>query len=164
MSGATGGPVRTGVRIGVDVGSVRIGVARSDPAGTLAVPVETVDRRRGDAAAVDRIAALVAEHEALEVLVGLPLTLAGERGAAAQAALAFADQLVEAMPATPVVLIDERLSTRQAQRDLHAAGLREKGSRRVIDQAAAAIVVQHALDQERATGAPAGIPAGGPSG
>lgn len=152
--------MRSGVRIGVDVGSVRIGVARSDPAGTLAVPVETVDRRRGDAAAVARIAALAQEHEALELLVGLPLTLAGQRGPAAEAALAFAEELLEAMPGTPVVLVDERFSTRQAQRDLHAAGLREKGSRRVIDQAAAAIVVQHALDQERATGAPAGIPLG----
>jgi putative Holliday junction resolvase len=146
------------VRIGVDVGSVRIGVARSDPAGTLAVPVETIDRRRGDRAAIARIAALVQEHEALEVVVGLPLTLAGARGPAADAAAAFAADLAGELASTPVVLLDERLSTRAAQRDLHSAGLRHKDSRSVIDQAAAAIVVQHALDKERATGAPAGIP------
>ena len=164
MTGAGGSDpphrVRTGVRVGVDVGSVRIGVARSDPAGTLAVPVETVDRRRGDAASVARIAAIAAEHEALEVVVGLPLTLAGERGRAADAALDFARHLARAVAPTPVVLLDERFSTRAAQRDLHSAGLRTKSSKSVIDQAAAAIVVQHALDQERATGTPAGIPLG----
>lgn len=150
--------VRPGVRLGVDVGSVRIGIARSDAAGLLAVPVETIDRRKGDQAALTRIVALVHEYAAIEVLVGHPLSMSGSAGPAAHAAAQFAQQVAAAMPLTPVRLVDERLSTVTAQRNLHDAGRTHRGSRSVIDQAAAVIVVQHALDHERASGTPAGIP------
>ena len=144
--------MRVGVRIGIDVGSVRVGVARSDPAGTLAVPVATLDRRAGDESVLGQVEALVREHDALEVLVGHPLSLSGERGPAAIAASDFAQALADRLQDTPVRLIDERLSTVSAQRNLHAAGRTHRGSRSVIDQEAAVIVVQHALDSERVGG------------
>jgi putative Holliday junction resolvase len=148
--------VRTGVRIGIDVGTVRIGVARSDAAGVLALPVETIDRRRGDDDALRRISALVADFEAIEVLVGHPIALSGRAGAAAGAAEGFARQLADLLPDISVRLIDERLTTVTAQRNLHAAGRTHRNSRSVIDQEAAVIVVQQALDSERASGAPTG--------
>ena len=148
--------VRPGVRIGLDVGSVRIGVARSDAAGLLAVPVETIDRRTGDEAVVRRVADLVAEYDAIEVLVGHPVSLSGRAGAAAAQTVDFAQALADALPAVAVRLIDERLTTVTAQRNLHAAGRTHRNSRSVIDQEAAVIVVQQALDGERAVGTPTG--------
>lgn len=147
--------VRPGVRLGIDVGTVRIGVARSDAAGLLAVPVETIDRRAGDEWALARLAALIAEYEPLEILVGNPLSMSGAATAAAQAAAAFAQEIADGCT-VPVRLIDERLTTVTAQRNLHAAGRTHRGSRSVIDQAAAVIVVQHAIDSERASGRPTG--------
>lgn len=155
MTDSLGG-VRPGVRLGIDVGSVRIGVARSDPQGTLAVPVETVDRRLGDEVAVARICALATEYDALEIVVGLPLSMRGEVGPAARAAQDFATEIGARLPDIEVRLVDERLTTVSAQRSLHDSGRTHRKSRSVIDQAAAVIVVQHALEIERATGEPAG--------
>ena len=150
------GDVRPGVRLGLDVGSARIGVARSDPSATLAVPVETIDAGAGIPAAVARVGALVAEYEAMEVLVGHPVGLDGRPGRAAAAAQQFAEALGERISPTPVRLLDERLSTVQAQAHLHGAGRNSRTSRAVIDQAAAVVVLQHAIDSERALGRPAG--------
>ena len=141
--------LRPGVRIGIDVGSVRIGVARSDVSATLAVPVETVARGPGD---LDRLAELIAEHEAIEVIVGLPLTLAGRSGPAAAAASEFARALADRVTPLPVRLVDERLSTVTATRGLREAGRSAKSGRSVVDQAAAVVLVQYAVDSERATG------------
>ncbi len=141
--------MRPGVRIGIDVGSVRVGVARTDPSGLLAVPVETVARGEGDLA---RIAGIVAEHEAVEVVVGLPLSMSGKPGPAAAAAREFATSLVPVVAPVPVRLVDERLSTVSATRDLRAAGRTSRASRAVVDQAAAVVIVQYAVDSERATG------------
>ncbi|MCU0301970.1 MAG: Holliday junction resolvase RuvX [Candidatus Nanopelagicales bacterium] len=137
------------MRIGVDVGSVRIGVARTDPGATLAVPVETVPRGEGDLA---RIAALAAEHGAIEVVVGLPLGLSGRPGPAAEAARAFAAGLAPVVAPVPVRLVDERLSTVSATRGLREAGRSSRRQRTVVDQAAAVVIVQYAVDTERATG------------
>jgi putative Holliday junction resolvase len=145
--------VRTGVRLAVDVGSVRVGVARSDGTGSLAVPVATLKRDQGDVMA---IVDLVAEYEVLEIVVGYPLTLSNERGPAAEHALAYARKLSLAVSPTPVVLVDERLTTAAAQRGLHEAGRNTKNSRAVIDQAAAVQLLQDALDAERASGTRAG--------
>lgn len=146
--------MRPGVRIGVDVGSVRIGVARSDATATLAVPVATVARGPGDVAAVGE---LVAEYQAMEVLVGLPLTLAGRPGPAAEVARKFAGELARALgPEVPVRLIDERLTTVSASRNLRQVGRSTRNSRAIVDQAAAVVIVTYALDSERATGAPSG--------
>lgn len=141
-----------GRRIGIDVGSVRIGVASCDPDGILATPVETVARATGarDHADVTRITAIVAEYEAVEVIVGLPQTLRGEHGTAATIAASFAQQLRVAVAPIPVRLSDERLTTVAATRALRDSGVRAKGQRRVIDQAAAVSILQGWLD-ERST-------------
>jgi putative holliday junction resolvase len=140
--------VRPGVRIGVDVGSVRVGVAACDPAGLIATPVSTLRRGKGD---LDALAALVAEREAVEVLVGLPTSLSGRAGPAAAAAEAYAGALAARVP-VPVRLVDERFSTVGAQRDLRASGVDTRRGRSVIDQAAAVIILQGALDAERSSG------------
>jgi putative holliday junction resolvase len=152
--------MRFGTRIGVDVGSVRIGVARSDPSGMLATPVETVRRGKGD---LDRIAAIAAEYEAVEVVVGLPTSLSGRQGQAATLAREFAARLAVRLAPTPVRLFDERLTTVAAQHGLRASGVRAKKQRGVIDQAAAVVLLQDALDAERATDRPPGRPVDPPS-
>jgi putative holliday junction resolvase len=154
--------MRRGVRLGVDVGSVRVGVARCDPAGLIATPVVTLRRGKGD---YQSLAELVEEHGVMEVVVGLPRTLAGKEGAAAAAALSYAEGLAARMPGTPVRLVDERLSTVGAQRGLHASGVDTRRGRKVIDQAAAVIILQGALDAERTTGeAPGRVPGVGTGG
>jgi len=140
--------MRPGVRVGVDVGSVRVGVAACDPAGLIATPVSTLSRGKGD---LDALATLVAEREAVEVLVGLPTSLSGRPGPAAAAAEAYAEELAARVP-VPVRLVDERFSTVGAQRDLRASGVDTRRGRSVIDQAAAVIILQGALDAERSSG------------
>lgn len=152
--------MRTGVRVGIDVGTVRIGVARSDFHGMLATPVETVPREtvpRDRAAPTDlsRIAAIVAELDAVEVIVGLPLALSGRHTASTDDAVTFATTLAGTVP-VPVRLVDERLSTVSAQAALRTAGRSTRTQRPVVDQVAATIILQHALDTERASGKPAG--------
>jgi len=131
------------------VGSVRIGVACSDPDGILATPVETVRRDRSGKH-VRRLAALAAEFEAVEVIVGLPRTLADRVGASAQDAIELAEALASRVAPIPVRLADERLTTVSAQRSLRAAGISAKNQRAVIDQAAAVAILQSWLDQRRA--------------
>jgi putative holliday junction resolvase len=140
-----------GRRLGVDVGTVRIGVATSDPDGILATPVETVarDRRKGSDKHVRRLAQLVNELEAVEVVVGLPRTLADRSGSSARDAVELAEQLARRIAPTPVRLSDERLTTVSAQRSLRDAGIRAKGQRAMIDQAAAVGILQNWLDQRR---------------
>ena len=131
------------------MGSVRIGVAVSDPDGILATPVETVRRDR-TGKHLRRLAALAAEFEAVEVVVGLPRTLADRTGPSAQDATGLAEALAARVAPTPVRLADERLTTVSAQRSLRAAGVRAKDQRAVIDQAAAVAILQGWLDQRRA--------------
>ena len=135
------------------MGSVRIGVAASDPDGILATPVETVRRDR-TGKHLRRLATLAAELEAVEVVVGLPRTLADRTGPSARDAIELASQLAEVLahrvPPIPVRLADERLTTVSAQRSLRAAGVRAKDQRAVIDQAAAVAILQGWLDQRRA--------------
>ena len=139
------------------MGSVRVGVAVSDPNGTLAVPVESVPRASGRSGAdLDRIAALASDYDAVVLMVGLPISLSGEEGAAAEAARAYARRLARRVAPRPVRLVDERLSTVTAQRDMRAAGVSSKQGRGRVDAAAAAVLLQAALDVERASGAPAG--------
>jgi putative Holliday junction resolvase len=146
--------VRTGIRLGIDVGTVRIGVSRSDPSGFLASPFETVPR--SDAGAdVARIAQLAAELDAIELVVGLPLALSGRRTASTDDAVGFAEALAGAV-SVPVRLVDERLSTVTATVSLRQSGKNSKKSRSVVDQSAAAVILQHALDAERSSGRPAG--------
>ncbi len=144
--------MRPGVRIGVDVGKARVGVARSDRDGLLATPVETLTR---DSKTLAVLQTLVTELEPLEIVVGLPLSLSGADTASTTDAREFAVSLAAAT-GIPVRLVDERLTTVSAQRALHDAGRRAKGSRPVIDQVAAVIILQNALDFERAAAQPPG--------
>jgi putative holliday junction resolvase len=147
--------VRLGVRLGVDVGDVRIGVAASDPSGLLATPVETVARGRGD---LVRLRALVEEHAAVEVVMGLPRSLSGGEGPSARKVRAYAAELAsalavgEATSTVPVRLCDERLSTVSAEAVLRQQGRKGQKRRAVVDQAAAVVILQNALDTERGTG------------
>jgi putative holliday junction resolvase len=141
--------MRRGVRIGVDVGAVRIGVARSDPSGLIATPVETVRRGAGDLA---RLAAITAEEDAVEVVVGLPRSLSGGEGPAAAKVRAFAAEIAGAVAPVPVRLCDERLSTVTAESVLRGQGKKGQKRRAVVDQAAAVVILQNALDSERGTG------------
>lgn len=146
--------MRPGIRLGVDVGRVRIGVARSDPEGTLAVPLETVPRVADDTrvtghpgADVERIISLVTEYAAVDCVVGRPVALSGAETASTRDAVAFGERLRVA--GVPVRYIDERLSTVTAVRGLQAAGRSSRRQRAVVDQAAAVVILQQALDAER---------------
>ncbi|MCH9642674.1 MAG: Holliday junction resolvase RuvX [Actinomycetia bacterium] len=138
-----------GRRLGIDVGSVRIGVAVSDPDGILATPVETVARDRRPGKHLRRLARLVDEHQAVEVVVGLPRTLGDRAGSSARDAIEMADLLAGQISPVPVRLVDERLTTVTAQRSLREAGVRAKGQRSMIDQAAAVGILQNWLNQRR---------------
>jgi putative Holliday junction resolvase len=141
------------VRLAVDVGSTRIGVAKCDPGGVLASPLATVRRGTGD---ISQIAALAAEHDAREIVVGLPARLSGREGQSAADARTFAAALAARVAPLPVRLVDERFTTALAHGALRAGGRGSRQRRPVVDQAAAAILLQGALDTERATGRPAG--------
>ncbi len=137
----------------MDVGDVRIGVARSDPAGLIATPLETVARGAGDLA---RLAAISVEESAVEVVLGLPRSLSGGEGPAAAKARSFARELADAVAPLPVRLCDERLSTVTAEAALRQSGKKGSKRRAVVDQAAAVVILQNALDTERGTGAAPG--------
>lgn len=145
--------MRHGVRLGIDPGDVRIGVARSDPTGFLATPVETVRRGGGDLARIARILReIAAESELAEVVVGLPRSLSGGEGPAAAKTREFAAQLARRVAPVPVRLVDERLTTVSAEAMLRDRGRSGSKRRAVVDQAAAVLILQHALDTERTTG------------
>ncbi len=137
---------RKGVRLGVDVGTVRVGVAMSDPHGLLATPVTTLARNAADGTDLAALAALVEEHEVVEVVVGLPKTLRGSDGPAVTAARTYGAALAALIAPVPVVYVDERLTTVSADRQLSEAGVRGKARRKVIDQVAAIRILQNRLD------------------
>ena len=140
--------------LGVDVGKVRVGVAISDPGGILATPLVTVPRDLGAAADsvpadIAELVRLVTEHEAVQIVVGLPVRLDGAEGAAAIDIRAYAERLARAVGQIPVVLADERMSTVVATRRLAERGVRGKRQRAVVDQAAAVEILQSWLDGQR---------------
>ncbi|MFS0852074.1 Holliday junction resolvase RuvX [Microbacterium sp. 179-I 3D4 NHS] len=143
---------RRGVRLGIDVGRARIGVARCDPDGMLAVPVETVARSDDS---LDRISQLADEFAPLEFVVGLPVNLQGTDTASTADARSFASAL-QHRTGVPVRLVDERLSTVSAHAALRSSGRNQKNSRSIVDQVAAVVLLQQAIDMEKSTGNPAG--------
>ncbi|MEU8543508.1 Holliday junction resolvase RuvX [Streptomyces sp. NPDC048717] len=147
--------MRRGRRIAVDVGDARIGVASCDPDGVLATPVETVPGRDVPAAH-RRLRRIVEEYEPIEVVVGLPRSLSGREGPAATKVRAFARELAKGIAPIPVRLVDERMTTVSATHGLRASGVKAKKGRSVIDQAAAVIILQNALESERVSGNPPG--------
>lgn len=143
-----------GVRLGVDVGDVRVGVAISDPDGRLAAPLATVPRdqnpgKRTIPSDMSELARLVAEHGTVEIVVGLPMTLAGTEGPAAVQVRSYAERLAEVVAPVPVTLTDERMSTLVATRRLSGRGVRGRRQRKVVDQLAAAEILQGWLDAQR---------------
>ena len=151
--------MRRGVRMALDIGDARIGVASSDPHGILATPVETVHRGPGD---LDRIVTLVADLDAFEIVVGLPRSLSGGEGPAAirirETAELVRQKVQEMNSGMAVRLVDERFTTVTAERMLRERGTKGSKRRAVVDQAAAVVILQHALDFERETGNPPGRP------
>lgn len=149
-----------GPRLGVDPGGARVGLATSDPDGLIATPVETLSRDLTEGADppsdMARIAREVGERNAAVVYVGLPRHLNGTEGRAGAEARAYADALARVVSPVPVHLVDERMSTVTAHRSLRAAGRPGRSHRAVVDQAAAVIILQSALDTERGAGERAG--------
>ncbi|MGN9793838.1 Holliday junction resolvase RuvX [Streptomyces sp. OZ13] len=143
--------MRRGRRLAIDVGDARIGVASCDPDGLLATPVETVPGRDVPAAH-RRLRQLVEEYEPIEVVVGLPRSLSGREGPAAKKIRSFAQTLAQGVNPVPVRLVDERMTTVTATQGLRASGVKSKKGRSVIDQAAAVVILQNALESERASG------------
>jgi putative holliday junction resolvase len=152
------GGLSRGVRLGVDVGAVRVGVAVCDPDGILATPLSTLardqrtDREIGDGSVptdIAELARLVSERDVVEVVVGLPVTLAGGHGLASTQVRAYADRLSGVIDPVPVRLADERMSTVVATRRLSERGLRGRKQRAVVDQAAAVEILQSWLDTQR---------------
>ncbi len=141
--------MRTGVRLAVDVGAVRIGVARSDASATLAVPEVTLDARKDWLA---DLVGLVTEWEPLEIIVGLPLSLDGSEREAASRVRAVVAQIRASLPQIPLRLVDERFSTTVATSRMREAGIATREGRRFVDQAAAVMILQQTLDTERSSG------------
>jgi putative Holliday junction resolvase len=134
--------------LGIDVGAVRVGVALGDPDGVLAMPLVTVARDAAHGTDLATIAGLVAEHEVVGIVVGLPRTLAGREGPAAEAARAFGTALAGRVP-IPVEYSDERLTTVMATRQMRESGRKGRRQRAVVDQVAAVAILQGWLDAHR---------------
>lgn len=141
--------MRHGVRLGLDVGTVRIGVAVSDAEGILATPLSTV--QRSDGSFLTQLVTLCNERQVIEIIVGLPLAMSGSMTASTQDALSVAREL-DALVSSPVRMVDERLTTVSAHSALRQSGKKQKQTRQVIDQVAAVLILQHALETERAQG------------
>ena len=145
--------MKQGTRLGLDPGDARIGVARSDPSGFLATPVETVKRGRADLARIEELVAEIGEDgTVLEIVVGLPRSLSGGEGPAAVKVREWASKLARRVAPVPVRLADERLTTVSAEAMLRDRGRSGAKRRAVVDQAAAVVILQHVLDTERASG------------
>ena len=137
--------LRRGIRIGVDVGTVRVGVSRCDPDGILTMPVQTLTRAP-DLSDLATLAEIVTEHDAIEVIVGLPRHLRGGEGVSAKGARKYARRLKKLVPDVRVAMVDERLAR------LRASGIPEYEHRSVIDQVSAQIILEQALELERMSG------------
>ena len=142
-----------GVKLGVDVGQVRVGLAVSDPDGTLAMPVKTLKRDAKKNSDIRVLVREAVERGAVQVFVGLPRSMKGTETASTVMAREYAQALLAELERSgfpvPVSLVDERLTTVSAHRSLHEAGLNSKEHRRVVDQAAAVAILQHAIDMQR---------------
>ena len=146
--------MRDGIRIGVDAGKARVGVSVCDPSGLLATPVVTLERN--DPQMLTQFKKLVGEYSPIEIVVGLPLNLQGNHTPSTQDAINLAREFQQ-VTNLPVRMIDERLTTVSAHAAMRSVGKKQRGTRSVIDQVAAVMVLQHALDLERSSGKPAGL-------
>lgn len=133
--------------LGLDVGDRRIGVAISDPEGWLAVPLRVIDQKTEDARSV--LINLVRAEEVGQIVIGLPISMSGERGAQAERAAEFATLLSTALD-LPIALLDERLTSVEADRRMQEAGMRGRAMKANRDAVAAAIILQSFLDSRKA--------------
>ena len=133
--------------LALDVGDRRIGVAASDPTGSLASPVTTIERT-DEVTDIEAVLELVSQHEAVEIVVGMPFTLSGEKGTQARKVEGFKRSLAR-QSSVPVTVIDERLSSVEAERLLRASGKKPSRHRALVDAAAAAVILQSYLDSRR---------------
>lgn len=142
-------PMERGRRLGIDPGAARIGVAVCDPDGLLATGLTTLKRDAKRGSDIAELVELVREYEIVEVVIGRPVSLSGDHGRAVQVADAFAQQVADAVAPVAVSRVDERFTTVSASGALRAAGLDSRRQRAVIDQTAAAVMLQAWLDQHR---------------
>ncbi|MDO5729106.1 MAG: Holliday junction resolvase RuvX [Actinomycetaceae bacterium] len=142
---------RTGARVGIDFGFARIGVAVTDPHGSVVIPKCTVRFSRYGTH-LDEIADIIEDISAIEVVIGLPRHLSGAEGASAKAARKFARELAVFVPEVRICVVDERLTSNQAHSDLATMGIDNRARRNKVDQLAAAIILEQALDVEKNTG------------
>ncbi|MGG5174289.1 Holliday junction resolvase RuvX [Pseudarthrobacter sp. J1763] len=151
-----------GVKLGVDVGTVRVGLAMCDPDSILATPFKTVARNPKKNTDVAVVLKHIQDLNVVEVFVGLPRTMKGEEHASARMAYDYAQLLAEGLAAAgstvEVRMVDERLTTVSAHRSLHEAGVSSRDHRKVVDQVAAAGILQHAIDMQKSRGADVGTP------
>jgi putative Holliday junction resolvase len=140
------------VRVGVDVGSVRVGVAASDPRQVLAVPVATLARDRRNNGDIEDLVRIVQERQAVEVVVGLPRQMSGQEGRAVRLVREYAEVLSARIAPIPVRFVDERLTTVAAHRRMAERGVRSRARRGLVDQEAAVQILQHDLDTRRGGG------------
>ncbi|MGO1591409.1 MAG: Holliday junction resolvase RuvX [Ancrocorticia sp.] len=141
--------MRPGKRLSIDVGQARVGVATCDPDAILATPVTTLARNGSD---IRLAAKMVKEQGIIEVIVGLPFNMDGTEGASARHARSWAGKLAKKVTPVPVRLVDERLSTVTAHAQLSESGRGSRTHRSVVDQAAAIVILESALEFERRTG------------
>lgn len=160
QAAAGAGNFPRGVKLGIDVGTVRVGVAICDRDSILATPLKTLQRNPKKNIDVRILAGLAEEYGAVQIIVGLPRTMKGEEHASARMAGDYAELLVRELQGRgldiPVHLVDERLSSVTAHRKLHEAGMSSRDHRQVVDQMAAAGILQHAIDIQKARGADVG--------
>jgi putative Holliday junction resolvase len=140
--------VRSGRRLAVDVGKVRVGLAISDFHGILASPLQNIARQADDAETVKLLLSAIADHDIIEIYCGLPVSMSGTATASTDDAIALATNLSEATE-IEVRMIDERLTTVSASAALRSSGKNSKDGRKVIDQIAATMILEQALSIER---------------
>lgn len=162
--------VQRGARLAIDVGMARVGVAISDPDGILASPVDTFKRDKSVGYAIGgkipavlptdiaAIAEVIEERFVVVVYIGLPQQLSGAKGQSVNMALTYAHLLSKVSPDVEIRMIDERLTSVSAHQALHASGRSSKNHRSVIDQVAAVIMLETAMETEKRQGNRAGTP------
>lgn len=147
--------MRTGVRLGLDVGTVRIGVARSDERGIVCLPVETVHVQR-DHSEIDDLLDIIDEYDPIEIVVGLPRHLKGTEGQNAHMARSVANRIAARWRGGRICMVDERLTSNQAHSRLRDSKVETHRHREMVDQVAAQIILELALESERISGTPPG--------
>lgn len=148
--------MRSGRRLAIDVGKVRIGVAASDFHGIIASGLETIQRSEDISKTVADLVKIIEAVEPIEIYVGLPISMSGSSNQSSQDAVSFAKALAEKVSVS-IRLIDERLSTVTASNALRTSGRDSKSGRKIIDQIAASVILEQALDTEKLTGLTPGL-------